>query len=243
MNVLLLGGNGILGPPVAEHIATRHRLRITDIVPIEGSRESRRVDVSDLDQVLAAAEGMDAIVNCSVQRRDRRGAFEVNTLGTLNALRAAVAHGIDRFINTGPRFSLVGRTYLDFDHTIPESIPPHPGIGLYPITKSLGLEAARVFSEHASLYILTLLFSSFRDPDPSRGRVAPTLNPMLISFRDAARAVECALEVNLESLPSRFECFYINADLPHNRFPNTRARRILAWEPQDAFDHWWCKTD
>ena len=60
-------------------------------------------------------EGTDAVVNLSVMRLDRKLAFDVNTKGVYNAILAAVAAKHDRFINTGPHFTVVGTLYDDYD--------------------------------------------------------------------------------------------------------------------------------
>ena len=240
MNILILGGNGFLGPHAVKALENDHRLRITDIMPIDSPHDTRQVDVSDPNQVMSAAEGMDVIINCAVQRTHRQIAFGVNTLGTYNALRAAIAFKMDRFINTGPRFSLVGPPYLDYDHTISETIPPHPGTGLYAMSKGLGLETCRLFSKQHPLYILSLIFSRFRNPtaDPHN----PDDSTLSISARDAGQAVKCALDVDLQKLPSRFEIFFVTTNLPHGRFPNTRARTILGFDPQDKLEAYWTKS-
>ncbi len=232
MRVLLLGGNGYLGPHVVAELERDYELVITDIAPIETPHASLVVDVADPDQVRVAARGTDAIVNCSVQRRDGRGAFAVNMLGTMNALGAAVELGQQRFINTGPRFTLVGNTYLDFDHDITEEIPPQPGTGLYALTKSLGHELCRAYSEQYPIHVLMLLFSSFRDVPPSVQEPGDA-NPFAVTFADAARAIRCALEVDLATLPSRFETFFTTVDQPQQHVRCDKARRLLGWEPRD----------
>ncbi len=237
MNVLLLGGNGFLGPYLVKALEDRHQLRITDLMPIDSPHDTRQVDVSDLAQVMSAAEGMDAIINCAVQRSHRKIAFGVNTMGTHHALRAAVAFNMKHFINTGPRFSLVGPSYLDYDHTISENIPPQPGTGLYAMSKGLGLEICRLFSEQHPLYVLSLIFSRFREPTADPQNLDDST--LSVSARDAAQAVQCALEVDLQTLPSRFEVFFVTTDLPHCRFPNARARTILGFEPRDKLEAYW----
>ncbi len=241
MNVLILGGNGFLGPHVVQALENDHQLRITDIMPIDSPHDTREVDAANPDQVMSAAEGMDVIINCAVQRTHRKIAFGVNTIGTYNALRAAVAFKMKRFINTGPRFSLVGPPYLDYDHTITENIPPQPGTDLYAMSKALGLETCRLFAEQHPLHILPHIFSRFRNPtaDPQN----PDDSTLSISARDAGQAVKCALEVDLKTLPSNFEIFFITTDLPHNRFPNTRARTLLGFAPQDKLEPYWTKPN
>ena len=72
MKVLILGGHGYLGPHVVKALEPYYELRITDIKPIETKHEAMQVDASSLDDVMRAAEGMEAIINCSVLRHDRQ---------------------------------------------------------------------------------------------------------------------------------------------------------------------------
>ena len=62
MNVLILGGAGMLGPYAARELAPAHNLRITDINPPQEDLpgEFLLLDAADLDGVVAAAAGMDA---------------------------------------------------------------------------------------------------------------------------------------------------------------------------------------
>ncbi len=170
MNVLLIGSCGYLGPHVARALAPRHRLRITDIkLPSAAMKrqfanhEDRSVDVTEAGQVLDAARGMDAIVNLSVVRNHPVQAFRVNVQGCQNIMEAAVKHGIRRVINTGPHFTVAGPSYEAFDHDILPDVSPHPGTGLYPLTKSLGQEICRTFSLAHDVYVQDYLFYSFKD--------------------------------------------------------------------------------
>ena len=242
MNVLILGANGMLGPHVIPCIEGEHTLRLTDINDAPDTpHEYFNVDASDLDAVIAAAEGMDAIVNLSVLRHDRRLAFDVNARGTYNACAAAVHHGIERVINTGPHFTIAGPTYENSDYLIGPDIPSQSGTGLYAITKSLGQEVCRVFTENHHLYVLTLLFYNFRYPDEQEG-LGEDFTPFSVTWGDAGEAVRLALAAPTESLPSRCETFFIFADLPHQKFTNEKAKRILGWHPTNNLEEFWRKA-
>ncbi len=242
MKVLILGANGMLGPHVVKAMDGRYDIRATDIndPPPAFKHEWRKVDVASPEQVTAAAEGMDAIVNLSVLRHDRKVAFDVNTLGCYNAMSAAVRHGIRRVINTGPHFTIAGPTYEESDFGINEAVPTQSGTQLYALTKSLGQEICRVFTENHDVYVLTLLFYNFRDPSETRG-AHQDLTPFSVAWSDAGEAFPPALEVPLESLPSRCEVFNIFTDLPHGKFSNEKAKRVLGWKPKHLLEQFWRK--
>ena len=126
MKVLILGGNGYLGPHVVKALEPYYTLRVTDINEIDTPHESMHIDVGSLDDVMRAAEGMDAILNCSVLRQDRQLAFDVSTRGCYNTMRAAVEHDIRRVINTGPHFTIQGDDYTTYDYEINPMSPRTP---------------------------------------------------------------------------------------------------------------------
>jgi hypothetical protein len=232
MNVLVLGGAGMLGPQVVKALAPHHNLRITDVTePADDlPGEFVQVDASSLEQVVDAAAGMDAIVNLSVLRQDRKLAFDVNTRGCYNMMQAAVVHKIRRVINTGPHFTLAGRTYERFDYDLGPDIPPQPGTNLYALTKSLGQEICRIYSEHYDIYVQTYLFYNFRDP----AELVPGSRyaPFVISWENAAEIFHLGLSIELEKLPSRCEVFNVLTDMPHGKFSNDKTRRILGFQPR-----------
>ena len=123
-----------------------------------GEHDFRQVDVTDFAQVHEAADGVDAIINLSVVRQDPVLAFRVNTLGCYHVMRTAVERNIRRVINTGPHFTVAGPTYESWDFAITPDVPPHPGTGLYPLSKSLGQEISRVFADHHDIVVIELLF-------------------------------------------------------------------------------------
>ena len=249
MKVLILGANGELGPHVVRALEHRHQLRLTDINDLETQHEYFRADAADLDQVVAAAEGMDVIINLSVLRKDRRLAFDVNARGCYNMMTAAVEHGIRRVVNTGPFYVVAGPTYERFDHMIGPDVPHQPGTYLYALTKSLGQEICRVFTESHDIHVMDLLFYMLLDPETHNvetgspiANVGHDLVPYTISWRDAAEAIRCALYVEMDKLPSRSEVFFVFPDLPHQKFSSEKARRLLGWEPKDQLDQFWKKA-
>lgn len=255
-SVLMLGAGGPLAAGTSLLLAPSYRLRLTDaqaIAEIEAANkpqspgaplqcvlgpphETRVVDVTNYDQVLGACEGMDAIVNCTVLRPHPVEAFRVNMLGAYLTMRAAVASGIRRVVHTGPLQVISDRqSGYTWDFDISPDTPARPGNWLYLHTKYLGQELVRLFAEAYDLEVPSLFFYGFINPALPRGHVGP----MTVSWDDAGHAIRRAIEV--PALTSPFEIFHINADLPHGRFPGTKAYQLLGWFPRDDLAHLWAR--
>jgi hypothetical protein len=232
---------------VARALARHHRLRITDVRPLPpavkkefSGHEQSHLDVTQPDEVLQAAQGMEAIVNLSVVRNHPRLSFAVNTLGCLHVMQAAVRRGIRRVINTGPHFTVAGPSYERLDMAIGPDVPPHPGLNIYALSKSLGQEICRAFTRTHEIYVQDYLFYSFEDSaDLKPGRRGV---PFVVSWRDAAEAFRLGLAIELARLPSRCETFFILGDCPQGKFSNEKAKRILGFAPKDHVDVLWQKS-
>ena len=239
MKALILGASGYLGPHVVKALEGQHELLITDIKPpaSETRHPFRYVDVTELDQVMDAAEGMDAILNLSVVRSHRVLAFDVNLLGYQNMMLAAVEHRIQRVINTGPHFTVTGPPYEGFDFNIGADVPPQSGINLYAQSKSLGQEICRIFTEHHDIWVQEYLFYNFRNPldlKPARGGV-----PFQISWADAGEIFRLGLEIDPQELPSKCEVFLCLGEMPHGKFDNEKLKRILGFQARDDLSIQW----
>ena len=240
MDVLILGGNGLLGPYVVDALGHDHNLRITDVNDAPCTpHEYINVDVSDIDQVSKAAEGMDAIINLSVMRPHRKLAFDVNARGCYNMMSAAVRHGIRRVINTGPPFSYGYRSSMY--HDLAPDLPSQSGTALYTCTKSLGHEICRIYTEHHEIYVMTMMFGSFRDPDDPE-EYGKGVSPFIQTYPDAANVFPLALTVDLRTLPSRCEMFNVCSDIPGRKYTNQKTKRLLGWNPKDSFVKRWDRS-
>lgn len=262
--VVVFGAGGPLGAAVTDNLKDSYELRLADIRTARAAASAkpqfpgaplpapprlphvwRVMDMRDPYQVMAACEGMDAIINCSVLRHDRADAFRVNTLGAYHVMRAAVAHGIKRVVHTGPYLvAQKGPSGYTWDDYIVDDVPARPGTdSVYLFSKLLGKEICRIFAEYYGLITPALAFVHLRNPD-KRVRfpdVPPgwRLYPFSVSWSDAARAVRAALEVS--DLPSPFEYFHIGARLPHGLYPMDKAKRLLGWEARDLFEDYYVR--
>jgi len=250
MKVLIIGGNGSMGPHVVAALRGRHELCVTDINPEPPGfeHEYRVLDAGDREGLIDTASGMDAIINLSVSRTDRRVAWDVNLRGNYNVVCAAVRHGISRIVNTGPYYQVAGRTYDEFDFGLHPDMPPQPGTELYALTKALGHEVLRIASERHGLYVQTLLFYLMIDPTSTRGHIhdkggvgKDMIPPYMIAWPDTGLAVRSALELDLARLPSRCEAYFVFPTIPHGKYRNDKLARVLGWEPPHRLEHLWLR--
>ena len=208
MKLVLYGAGGPVAAAIAE-LEQHHTLRLTDIRPPEVPHPRQGTPTrpgagrpaptpkstssspwtSPARSRCSLAEGMDAIVNLSVIRPDPVLSFRVNMMGAYHVMQAAVQHGIKRVVHTGPEV-IIGHYWHDFDITV--EAPPRPGTGYYLLTKYLGQEVVRSFSETHDLETIALYFHVFQPadaPEPMR-----SASPFLVSWEDTGRAFRCAVE-------------------------------------------------
>lgn len=260
-NVVVFGAGGPMAAAAVQELAPHYRVRVSDVRSIAdiiaaGPRKDQRpdvpmpiplgpphdemvVDVTKADQVLAACAGMDAIINCTVIRHDVVGSFRVNAIGAYNVMQAAVAHRIQRVVHTGPfQMGMEGPIGYSWDDWIVDDAPPRPGYGMntYIHTKYLGQEIARIFAEHYQLVVPSLYFCDFADFVNLR-QPGDHVHPFTTTWTDTARSIRAAVETT--AMPSPFEILHVNADMPQGVYPNTKAKRILGWQPQDPNESWW----
>jgi len=257
-HVVIFGAGGPIATVFAASAAGDHVLRLADIRPLadivaankpqnayaprprllDPPHEAVVVDITDLDQVLAAVDGMDVIVNVTAMRNHPIEAFRVNMLGPYNVMRAAVAKGIRRVVQSGPsQISLNGPAgYTYDDDLISADVPSRPGTELYFVSKLLGQHISRIFAYEHNLDVPCLLIGPLLNPEqpPNQPHGA---YPFSVSWADAGEAVHCALHA--PRLPRPFEPLFIVADLPHGRFSNEKTKRLLGWQPQDRLEHHW----
>lgn len=258
--VAIFGAGGPVGAAAARALREHYTLRLTDARPIAeiaaagmpqspgaplpevlpAPHECRVVDVTDYDQVLEAARGMDALINTTVLRSVLEPAFEVNLIGAYHVAKAAVELGIRRILHTGPWHTSLGHNadyWWDFD--VPEDAPLRPGGDLYAMTKFLGGEVTRVFAERHGLEVLTFLFCDFVPADPNAGWRRHHCPPFVVSWEDTGEVFRCGLQA--PSPPRPYETFFITAPMPPSKFPPRNAKRLLGWEAKHPLEWLWQK--
>ena len=249
MNILILGGTGMLGPWVVKSLKDKHNILLTDIKEPPNSYDGDflKLSVDNLDGVIKAAEGMDCIVNLSVLRTDRKLAFDVSTKGNYSMMEAARINNIKRVINTGPHFQLVGQSYEEWDYNLNPDMPAQPGTRLYAISKYLGQEICKRYADQFGIQLITLLYYNMRHhldlttPDFEPAELHNDMTPFTTSWIDCGEAVRCAVDVSKERLASNKETFFISPNIPHKKFNSEKTYKVLGWQPRYTLENLWNK--
>ena len=181
MKVLITGSEGRIG----RHLATvlrdeGHDLRGFDVVArAERQRDYTPGDLRDLPAVRLAMQGVDAVVHLGAvpgDRDDGAVVMQTNVLGTYNVLQAAHEYGVPRLVY----FSSINAQGSVKGLRPPEYLPiddlyPHHPLTPYQLSKHLGEEICRSFSESYGLVTLclrpTLVVYPDRNPRPFLGAV------------------------------------------------------------------------
>jgi nucleoside-diphosphate-sugar epimerase len=260
--VAIFGAGGPVGAAAAQALREHYTLRLTDLRPIAETaagkpqspgaplpeplpppHECRIVDVTDYAQVLDAARGMDALVNCTVVRPDPVLAFQVNMLGAYHVARAAVECGIRRIVHTGPQ-AVLNNHQADYYHDwdVHDDVPQRPGSGLYSLTKYLGEEITRVFAERHGLEVAEFVYCAFRPADRPEEADGSGVFCFTTAWEDTGEPFLHALRAPGSAFERPLERFTITSRLPQGKFGDSgKAARLLGWEPRHDFRRLWTR--
>jgi len=164
LHVLVTGSAGRIGRKVVEDLLARgHTVRGFDrpAMPADCGHEHHPGDVRDIQAVRRAATGVDAVVHLAAIANDRRGAEDdvltTNVQGTWNLLLACKEAGVGRVVMMSSINSLgnFGGHRPSKHLPIDDTYPHHP-MTAYQLSKHLGEELCRAFSDAHALVTLCL---------------------------------------------------------------------------------------
>lgn len=231
MRVLITGAAGYVGRMLVPELEKDHDLRLGDLHPPAGDPRGVRLDVARVEDVLAAAQGMDAILHLAVASGQEgeieddafnQLRFDVNVKGTWNVLEAARRAGVRRLVHTSSIMVTWGYP------------PPAPiagdararPAGTYALTKHLGEVLCDQFAREYSMSIVCLRISKPIDPSDARRRGRP-IRPQWLPTPDLVRAYRLALQAtNID-----FAIVTVVGESSRRRWSLSEAERLLGYRP------------
>lgn len=226
MRVLITGAGGYIGRHLIAELQSEHELLLADL-----HSTALRVDVTRLEEVLPALQGVDAVIHLAVAsghegetEDDAFNAvrFDVNVKGTWNVLEAARRAGVRRVVHTSSIMVTWGYPPTGM---IPGDAPART-VGTYSLTKHLAEQVCEHFARNQGLSIVCLRIAKPIDLNDPRWRDRP-IRPQWIGFPDLIQAYRRALETPQIG----FEIVTVVGESSRRRWDLEPARRVLGYEP------------
>ncbi len=159
--ILVTGSEGEVGGALLPQLAKRFDATGFDIREHKGKMKAIQGDLTNYEEIAAAAEGMDAIVHMAVLlcSPDQARSVDLNVKATANVLQAALDKGVRRVVYCSTVWaSGHGATepYLPID----EEVPCAP-VCMYGLTKRMGEEFAEWYGRMHGLETVVFRFCGY----------------------------------------------------------------------------------
>jgi NAD+ dependent glucose-6-phosphate dehydrogenase len=253
--VLVTGATGVIGRAVREMLSDRYELHY--LTRSLADFPSHVADITDLDAIQPAFEGMDAVIHLAASSSVESTWDEIlpnNLIGTYNVFEAANRAGVATVVfassnHTIGVYEIEGAPELYelddrrvYDHTV--DVRPD---SLYGMSKVYGEALGRYYVDMHGMRVFNLRIGSVReadDPvDPSIGDASPPLlsletpeqryNRMRgtwLSRRDCCELIARCLDN--EDL--NWAVVYGISDNPRQFWDISHAKEILGYDPKDS---------
>ena len=250
--VLVTGAAGTIGRAVRRHLIEDYTFRNLDLVPTEG--DSVVADVSDLDAIQPAFEGIDAVVHLAATisvHSPWEDVLPANIVGTYNVFEAAKRAGVKCVVFASSNHTVGGYESdgapsiyaLDDPRVIDINVPLRPD-SYYGVSKVFGEALGRYYSDTFGLRVLCLRIGTVRpDDDPLAPEIATSsswlpltpeqgyerLRATWLSQRDCAHLIGQCIEA--EHVP--YGIYYGISNNLRRMWEIESAKSDLGYDPQD----------
>jgi len=226
MKILVTGGSGMVGKYiVAELLQHKYTVGVLDLKQPKQKVKHHKVDVLNLEDVVKAAQGYDAVIHTAgiphPLNDPAEKVFSVNVNGTFNVLEASARNKIKKVVFTSSE-STLGFAFMT-NRMVPEYVPidelhPLRPQDPYGLSKVIGEQICRTYSARYGMRTVCLREPWIWVPEGSeRERYKKLVTDYsqwyknlwaFVHVYDVAQAHRLAVEKDLSSL---HEIFFINA--------------------------------
>ena len=247
--VLITGSSGLIGGVLRRALRDAYDLSGVDMRPVPGL-QTHVADMTDLEAVLPAFEGVDTVVDLAAQAAlDTKWprVRDNNLPSTYNALEAARRSGVRRLIFassnhvTGmyegdhPYAAIVAGNYEGLDPlNIPQitiDMPIRPD-GPYGIGKAFGEASGRYYSDKFGLSVICIRIGSMvEESRPTNIRLFATL----FSHEDLAQLVGRCIDAPDDL---RFDIFYGVSGNTWRFWDISHAKEVVGYMPTTNAESW-----
>ncbi|MDC0833017.1 UDP-glucose 4-epimerase [Geitlerinema sp. FC II] len=234
-NILVTGSSGWLGRFLAPRLRQAgYQVTGLDVASSPDTTVvGSVVDRSLIDQVFSDYN-IQAVIHCAalhkpdIVRYSAKAFIDVNEIGTLNLLEAAVAAGHDRFVFTSTTSLMISKEMragveagLEKAFWLDEEFGPIRPRNIYGVTKFAAENLCQLFSSNHGLDIAILRTARFFPEEDDTLRFPSGLNLKANEFLHRRLAVEDAAEAHIAALERikgmGCKTFLLSAPTPFNR--------------------------
>ena len=237
--VLVTGAEGTIGGILRRALADRYELR--HLTRQRADFPSHVADIADLDAILPAFEGIDAVVHLAASAAVEspwEAVLHDNVIGTYNVFEAARRASVRRVVFASSNhaigmYEVEGAPELydiGDERVYDDTVPVRPD-SLYGVSKVFGEVLGRYHVDRRGMRVICLrLGSVLADDDPrAAGEEAHRLRATWLSHRDCAQLISRALDAE----HVRWAVVYGISDNPRQFWDLSSARELLGYRPQD----------
>jgi nucleoside-diphosphate-sugar epimerase len=226
MKILVTGGSGLVGKYIVDELLQhKHTVGVLDLKPPKQKVKHHKVDVLNLEHVVKALKGYDAVVHIAgiphPLNDPAEKVFSVNVNGTFNVLEASARNQIKKVVFTSSE-STLGFAFMT-NRMVPEYVPidelhPLRPQDPYGLSKVIGEQICRTYSARYGMRTVCLREPWIWVPEGSEREKYKKLVTdysqwyknlwAFVHVYDVAQAHRLAVEKDLSSV---HEVFFINA--------------------------------
>ena len=220
--ILVTGSAGAVGTIIVNGLKDRYPLRGFDRVPTPCLEDEVVADITDMDAVLQATEGMDAVIHLAGNPSGGASWEEIlhaNFIGTYTLFEAANRNGVRR-VAFASRAGLLAPYPQDVYRRI--DMPPRPE-SYYSISKVFGESLGYMYAVRFDMEFVCVRIGNFQKQRDLPG------HPQHLSHGDAVRVFERAV-----IHPGiRFEVVFGVSDSTWDLYDLDHGRQAIDYFPQD----------
>ncbi len=253
--VVVTGADGLIGRMVLDAWREGDRYETVGVARKPGPYTDVETDITDLDALVAAFEGADAVVHLaatSAVQSSWKDVLPSNLIGTYNVFEAARRAGVKRVVFSSSNHA-IGTNETEnvpalFDLDDGRVWDHHAEIrsdSLYGVSKAYGEAMARYYVDHHGLKAYCLRIGGTRgvddpshpdnlwrpefDNDPAKLALRTRMRAVWLSPRDCIQLIERCLESEREWVL----CYGISNN-PRRFWDIEHAKDMLGYDPQDS---------
>ncbi len=248
--VLVTGMSGQIGGIIRRYLGDKYELSGIDRTPMDDVT-SAVADISDLDAIKLAFEGIDAVVHLGADPSPRaswESVLQNNLIGTRNVYEASRLAGVKRIVFASSNHAVgfyplrqdpykaiydgrLGEIRRPFLPLTTDLIRPD---SYYGVSKAFGESLGSYFHDEYGISVICLRIGWVMTPDD------PTFSPpslsLWLSHRDAAQLIEKSVDA-----PSSVGFAVVNGESDNTMsiWDIEPTKRILGYKPQDGAGETW----